>query len=94
MDVLFRISLAILRMNEADLLKCTSISGIYMALKSITTRMCGADKLLKVRNAHNHPETPLVYIYTLSRLKPNFDLPHDDIIKRRDTHVQMLASRC
>ena len=51
MDVLFRISLAILRMNEADLLMCTSISGIYMALESIPTRMWDADKLLKVRNA-------------------------------------------
>ena len=48
MDVLFRISFAILRMNEADLLKCTSISGIYMALESIPTRMWDADKLLKV----------------------------------------------
>ena len=53
MDVLFRISLAILRMNEADLLKCTSISGIYMALESIPTRMWDADKLLKVRNVHD-----------------------------------------
>jgi hypothetical protein len=76
MDVLFRISLAILRMNEADLLKCTSISGIYMALESIPTRMWDADKLLKVRNAYGHiPETPLVCVYTLPRLKLNFDLP-------------------
>jgi hypothetical protein len=76
MDVLFRISLAILRTNEADLLKCTSMSGIYTALESIPTRMWDADKLLKVRNTpESYPGSTLNCVYTLYRLKPNFDLP-------------------
>ena len=65
MDILFRISLSILRMNEADLLKCASISGIYMALGSIPTRMWDADKLLKVRNARDYILKLRLSVFTL-----------------------------
>ena len=48
MDVLFRVALAMLRMNEADLLQCDSVSSLYIHLESMTTRMWHPDKLLKV----------------------------------------------
>lgn len=49
MDTLFRVAVAILRINEAELLDCNSISSLYMRLESMTTRMWQPDKLLKVR---------------------------------------------
>lgn len=48
MDVLFRVALAILRLNEAELLACDSISSLYVHLESMTTRQWHPDKLLKV----------------------------------------------
>jgi hypothetical protein len=49
LDVLFRIALAILRSNEAELLRCESIPAVYVALENLPTRMWQADKLLQVR---------------------------------------------
>ncbi|KAF8313582.1 TBC-domain-containing protein [Clavulina sp. PMI_390] len=48
MDVLFRVALAMLKMNEAELLACDSVSTLYIHLESMTTRMWHPDKLLKV----------------------------------------------
>ncbi|TFK21482.1 TBC-domain-containing protein [Coprinopsis marcescibilis] len=47
LDVLFRIALAILRSNEAELLQCQSIPAVYVALENLPTRMWEADKLLQ-----------------------------------------------
>lgn len=47
--VLFRIALAMLRNNEAELLGCQSIPAVYVALENLPTRMWEADKLLQVR---------------------------------------------
>ena len=49
LDVLFRISLGILRNNEAELLRCESIPAVYVALENLPTRMWEADKLIQVR---------------------------------------------
>ncbi|KAF8340494.1 rab-GTPase-TBC domain-containing protein [Cantharellus anzutake] len=50
MDVLFRVAIAIIRINETQLLACDSISSLYIQLESITTRMWHPDKLLKVES--------------------------------------------
>ncbi|OBZ72144.1 TBC domain-containing protein C4G8.04 [Grifola frondosa] len=46
-DVLFRIALSILRTNAQELLHCTSIPAVYVALESLPSRMWEADKLLQ-----------------------------------------------
>ncbi|TBU27790.1 TBC-domain-containing protein [Dichomitus squalens] len=46
-DVLFRIAFAILRTNEHELLHCTSIPAVYVALESLPNRMWEADRLLQ-----------------------------------------------
>ncbi|KAJ7683300.1 GTPase activating rab protein [Mycena olivaceomarginata] len=48
LDVLFRVALAILRSNEAELLRCESIPAVYVALENLPTRMWQADKLLQL----------------------------------------------
>ncbi|KAI0636302.1 TBC-domain-containing protein [Trametes polyzona] len=47
MDVLFRIAFAILRTNEQELMRCSSIPAVYVALESLPNRMWEADKLLQ-----------------------------------------------
>ena len=47
-DVLFRIAFAVLRTNEQELLRCTSIPAVYVALESLPNRMWEADRLLRV----------------------------------------------
>ncbi|KAF8734222.1 TBC protein, partial [Rhizoctonia solani] len=74
LDALFRIGLAIIRINEPDLLACDSASGLYQYLEGMTARMWQADRLMKVE----------------SEIK-NL-MPHDDLVRRRDTHVAMLQS--
>jgi hypothetical protein len=59
LDVLFRVALAILRSNEAELLRCESIPAVYVALENLPTRMWQADRLLQVR-----PPSPLPFLST------------------------------
>ncbi|TCD66119.1 hypothetical protein EIP91_001728 [Steccherinum ochraceum] len=47
LDVLFRIAFAILRSNEEELLRCESISAVYVALENLPNRMWRADNLIK-----------------------------------------------
>ncbi|KAF8526214.1 rab-GTPase-TBC domain-containing protein [Hysterangium stoloniferum] len=47
LDVLFRIALSILRLNEVELLQAKSIPALYVVLESLPTRMWEVDKLLK-----------------------------------------------
>ncbi|KIJ50927.1 hypothetical protein M422DRAFT_27057 [Sphaerobolus stellatus SS14] len=47
LDVLFRVALAILRINEAELLEAKSVPALYVALESLPTRMWDVEKLLK-----------------------------------------------
>ena len=48
LDVLFRIALSILRINEAELLQARSVPALYVTLESLPTRMWEVDKLLRV----------------------------------------------
>ena len=60
-DVLFRIAFAVLRTNEQELLRCTSIPAVYVALESLPNRMWEADKLLQVRMLpRSNPQSTLV----------------------------------
>ena len=75
LDVLFRIAMAILRNNEAELLRCESIPAVYVSLENLPTRMWEADKLLQVCGClYSH-----YYTYKnrwISRsLRQNFALP-------------------
>ncbi|KAG8947172.1 hypothetical protein FRC00_009249 [Tulasnella sp. 408] len=74
MDVLFRVALAILKVNEAELLQCDSMPSLYLHFESMTARMWQADKLLKLE--HELKSTVI----------------HEDLIKRREVHVQELKS--
>ncbi|KAH8824632.1 rab-GTPase-TBC domain-containing protein [Flagelloscypha sp. PMI_526] len=47
LDVLFRVAFAILKNNEAELLRCESIPAVYVAMESLPTRMWEVDKLLQ-----------------------------------------------
>jgi len=47
LDVLFRIALSILRINEAELLQARSVPALYVTLESLPTRMWEVDKLLR-----------------------------------------------
>jgi small G protein signaling modulator 3 len=47
-DVLFRVALAILSISEQELLSCQSMPGLYMALKSLPTRIWQSDRLIQV----------------------------------------------
>ena len=90
MDALFRIAVAILRINEAELLDCDSISSLYMHLESMTTRMWQPDKLLKVRRT----AFPVTFASSLpwqfeADLKPL--ITHNDLVKRREAHVAALS---
>ncbi|CAE7062302.1 unnamed protein product [Rhizoctonia solani] len=50
LDALFRIGLAIIRINEPELLACDSAPALYQYLEGMTARMWQADKLLKVES--------------------------------------------
>lgn len=48
LDVLFRIALGILRNNESELLQCSTIPAVYVALENLPTRMWQPGKLIQV----------------------------------------------
>jgi len=48
MDTLFRVAIALLKINEPDLLQCDSMPGLYVQFEGMTARMWHADKLLKL----------------------------------------------
>ena len=52
MDCLFRVALAILKVNEQEILKCGEQSALYVYFETMTARTWQADKLLKVKS---HP---------------------------------------
>lgn len=49
LDVLFRVAVAILKINESELISCDSVAALYSALESLPTRMWQPDRLLQVR---------------------------------------------
>ncbi|KAG8743649.1 hypothetical protein FRC10_011618 [Ceratobasidium sp. 414] len=54
LDALFRIALAIIRINEPDLLACDSAPTLYQYLEGMTARMWQADKLMKASQRRTH----------------------------------------
>ncbi|KAF9897744.1 hypothetical protein BX616_005059, partial [Lobosporangium transversale] len=60
MIVVFKIALAILWMNEKDILKCRNGAAVYCFMKQMTLTMHQADKLIKVAfvtlKSYIHPE--------------------------------------
>jgi hypothetical protein len=91
MDVLFRVSLAILKIGEEDLLRCQSLSSVYSVLESLPTRMWDADKLLKVGRLILVMSMVDTFLQVEAELRPI--LLHDDIVKRRATHIDALSQR-
>jgi small G protein signaling modulator 3 len=91
MDVLFRVSLAILKIGEEDLLSCQSLSSVYSVLESLPTRMWDADKLLRVGQVLLVMYIADAFLQVEAELRPI--LLHDDIVKRRAIHVEALSQR-
>ncbi|KAG8769902.1 hypothetical protein FRC12_004649 [Ceratobasidium sp. 428] len=58
LDALFRIGLAIIRINEPELLACDSAPTLYQYLEGMTARMWQADKLMKVSQYGAHTRSP------------------------------------
>ncbi|TFY78596.1 hypothetical protein EWM64_g5421 [Hericium alpestre] len=91
LDVLFRIALSILRINEKELLRCESIPAAYVALESLPTRMWQPDKLLQV--CVYYSIVPLITEQGLSQLEADLRsyIVHADIVKKRDRHIAELV---
>lgn len=90
MDVLFRVSLAILKIGESDLLRCQSLSSVYSVLESLPTRMWEADRLVKVRY-----QISMWFLFNGFQIEYNLRniVLHEDIIKRREIHTEALSQR-
>lgn len=73
-DFLLRTALAILRLNEQELLACESIPALYVALESLPTRMWLADKLLQVSKLLT--STVNIVLTCYSRVRLNCDHPY------------------
>lgn len=58
MVVLFRIAVAILQLNEADLLAATSPAAFYSLMHSMTSKLFASDRLIKVRPVHPARNAP------------------------------------
>lgn len=50
-QTLFRVALAILKLNEPDIIACQSVSDLLVLLGGTTSRLWAADKLIAV----SHP---------------------------------------
>lgn len=46
--MLFRVAVAIIQMNRAEILACDSAASLYALMRSMTTHLYQVDKLLKV----------------------------------------------
>ncbi|BEI79922.1 hypothetical protein CcaverHIS002_0104510 [Cutaneotrichosporon cavernicola] len=49
-DVLFRVALAVLKLNEADICACESVGDLFSAIGGITSRLWSADKLVSLQH--------------------------------------------
>lgn len=50
--MLFRVAVAIIKMNHAEILACDSAASLYALMRAMTTHLYQVDKLLKV-SSHN-----------------------------------------
>ncbi|TFY56825.1 hypothetical protein EVJ58_g7403 [Rhodofomes roseus] len=89
MDVLFRIAFTILRMSEQELLHCSSIPAVYVALESLPNRMWETDKLLQAS-----PDTSSLHTCVLTLAQYEADLRstmvHSDLVRKRQAHTEEL----
>lgn len=47
--MLFRVAVAIIQINQAEILACDSAASLYALMRAMTTHLYQVDKLLKVR---------------------------------------------
>lgn len=91
LDVLFRVALAILRNNEAELLGCKSIPAVYVALENLPTRMWEADKLLQVSRLLLSADM-LIRAFSLYRQKPIYGALFCIQISFKNGNIMLLFS--
>jgi GTPase-activating protein len=90
-DVLFRIALAMLRNNEAELLACQSIPAVYVALENLPTRMWEADKLLQARQMTMMFSFGVLTNFFQMEVDLRSSLIHQDILNKHNAHVSALS---
>ncbi|GMK58448.1 hypothetical protein CspeluHIS016_0504800 [Cutaneotrichosporon spelunceum] len=49
-DVLFRVALAVLKLNEAEICACESVGDLFSAIGGMTSRLWSADKLVSLQH--------------------------------------------
>lgn len=82
-DVLFRIAFAVLRVNEQELMRCTSIPAVYVALESLPNRMWEADKLLQVSLESSSMQN---HVDESRRRRPSYGAPSHMLTSSSDTN--------
>lgn len=50
-DVLFRVALAVLKLNEAEICGCESVGDLFSAIGGMTSRLWSADKLVALQHS-------------------------------------------
>lgn len=51
-DVLFRVAIAILKLNEAEIIACESVGDLFGAISGMTSRLWSADKLVALQHSY------------------------------------------
>lgn len=88
-DVLFRVALAILTMCEEELLLCSSMPSVYIALKSLPTRIWQVEKLIQVQM----PSKNCLQVLTDElQIEGEFrsKIIHSEVLGRRNARVKEL----
>lgn len=49
-QTLFRVAVAILKINEVDIIACETAGDLFTFVSSMTSRLWAADKLIQVRS--------------------------------------------
>lgn len=52
LQTLFRVAVAILKLNEGDILDTTSVSDLFALMSGMTSRLWTADKLIQVQHSY------------------------------------------
>ncbi|WVQ84107.1 hypothetical protein IAT38_006252 [Cryptococcus sp. DSM 104549] len=51
-DSIFRVAVAILKLNETEICNCESVSDLFSFISSMTSRLWGADKLISLQHSY------------------------------------------
>ncbi|KAK8854964.1 hypothetical protein IAR55_003704 [Kwoniella newhampshirensis] len=51
-DTLFRVAIAILKLNENEICNCESVSDLFSFISSMTSRLWGADRLIALQHSY------------------------------------------